>query len=73
MDSEGGKPFLDSNEKCLLKKLINDNNFDLDDTIIKHDHNKDIDYDKIKPNSIINELLISCPCDKKYIFTISRK
>ena len=43
--------------------------FDLDDTIIKHDHNKDIDYDKINPNSIINELLISCPCDKKYIFT----
>ena len=33
LDSEGGKPFLDSNEKCLLKKLINDNNFDLDDTI----------------------------------------
>ena len=32
LDSEGGKPFLDSNEKCLLKKL-KENNFDLDDTI----------------------------------------
>ena len=34
LDSEDG-PFLDSNEKCLLEKLIKKNNFDLDETIEK--------------------------------------
>jgi len=47
--------------------------FDLDDCLIKHRFNKEINYNNIKKNEILNDLLNHCKCHEKYIFTNGTK